>query len=127
MSIDRVSLDMSLRASAAANQEPVIRPNNTAAEGVSPEYVAKVQEAAEKFEGFFIAHMLRQMRQTTREMSSEDSVYNSRSNQEMLDMADVALADSLASQRAFGIADAIVKQLLPTGLKSGTPPVASSE
>jgi flagellar protein FlgJ len=127
MSIDRSTLDTRLLAATASSQQPVIRPNDLAASEHSPEYVAKVQEAAEKFEGFFIAQMLRQMRQSTREMSSEDSVYNSRSSQEMLDMADVALADSLASQRAFGIADAIVRQLLSTGLKSGTPPVASSE
>ena len=96
----------------------------------SPEYRAKVQEAAEKFEGFFIAQMLRQMRQSTREMSGEDSVYNSRVNQDMLDMADTALADSLAGQRAFGIADAILRQMLPTpaaGLKQPALPVASSD
>jgi len=29
-------------------------------------------------------------------------------------MADMSLADSLAGRRAFGIADAILRQLLPT-------------
>lgn len=81
--------------------------------GMTSEYRAKVHDAAEKFEGFFIAQMLRQMRQATREMAGEDSVYGSRVNQDMLDMADTKLADSLAGQRAFGIADAIVRQLLP--------------
>ena len=80
---------------------------------VTPEHRAKVQEAAQKFESFFIAQMLRQMRSSTREMAGEDSVFNSRTNQDMLDMADVAFADALAGHRAFGIADVIVRQLLP--------------
>jgi peptidoglycan hydrolase FlgJ len=100
---------------------------------VTAEYRAKVHEAAEKFEGFFIAQLLRQMRQSTREMAGEDSVYSGRVNQDMLDMADVALADSLAGQRAFGIADAILRQLLPPAaavtapLKEPAAPVASSD
>jgi peptidoglycan hydrolase FlgJ len=97
------------------------------------EYRAKVYEAAEKFEGFFIAQLLRQMRQSTREVAGEDSIYSGRVNQDMLDMADVALADSLAGQRAFGIADAILRQLLPPAAAAAAPlkepavPVASSE
>lgn len=82
-------------------------------QAATPGYEAKVQAAAEQFEGFFIAQMLRQMRQATREMAGEDSVFRNRVNQDMLDMADVTLADTLAGQRAFGIADAIVRQLLP--------------
>jgi flagellar protein FlgJ len=96
-----------------------------------PEYAAKVRDAAEKFEGFFIAQLLRQMRESTRAMAGEESVFNSRSAQEMLDMADLALADSLAGQRAFGIADVIVRQLLPqtspSSLKTSVEPVASSD
>jgi peptidoglycan hydrolase FlgJ len=72
-----------------------------------------VKAAAEKFEGFFIGQLLREMRSSTREMSGEDSIYSSSTDQDMLDMADVALGDSLASQHAFGVADAILRQLLP--------------
>lgn len=101
------------------------------AQAVDPEYAAKVRGAAEKFEGFFIAQLLRQMRASTRAMAGEDSVFNSRSAQEMLDMADLAVADSLAGQRAFGIADVIVRQLLPqaapASLKDSSDPVASSD
>ena len=77
--------------------------------------VAKAVDAAEKFEGYFIGQLLRQMRAGTKELSDEDSIYNSPTDSDMLDMADVALGNSLASQHAFGIADAILKQLLPPG------------
>lgn len=78
-----------------------------------PVYVAKVTKAAVDFESFFISHMLHQMRSTTREMSAEDSVFRDRVNQDMQDMADDMLAGKMAGQRAFGIADAILRQLLP--------------
>ena len=46
-------------------------------------------------------------------MADEDSVFNNRVNQDMQDMADDILAGNLAGQRAFGIADAILRQLAP--------------
>jgi flagellar protein FlgJ len=76
-------------------------------------YRAKVQRAAEQFESFFISQMLRQMRSATREIAGEDSVYGSNNHKDMLDFADTAFADALSQQRAFGIADVIVRQLLP--------------
>lgn len=126
------NLDFALRGAALQAREAAIRPAGES-NGVTPEYRAKVEAAAEKFEGFFISRMLHQMRQATREMADEDSIYNNRINQDMLDMADTRLADSLASQRAFGIADAILRQLLPPAvapaaavpLKDTAPPVAS--
>lgn len=122
--MNELKLDTNLPA-AATTSEPAIAP------AADAHYVAKVRDAAEKFEGFFIAQMLRQMRESTRTMAGEDSVFNSRSAQEMLDMADLALADSLAGQRAFGIADVIVRQLLPqptaAPLKTPVDPVASSD
>lgn len=74
---------------------------------------ARVVAAAEKFESFFIADMLKQMRSTTRQMADEDSAFQSHINQDMLEIADGKLADVLAGQRAFGVADAILAQLLP--------------
>ncbi|CAM3558818.1 flagellar biosynthesis protein FlgJ [Paracidovorax anthurii] len=74
---------------------------------------ARTEEAARKFEAFFIAEALRGMRRSTREMASEDSIYRNRVNEDMLDMADTLVADALAGQRAFGIADVILRQLLP--------------
>ena len=78
-----------------------------------PRYAAKATEAAVKFEAFFISHMLRQMRSGTREMAGEDSVFKDPINSDMLEMADNLVADKMAGQRAFGIADAILRQLLP--------------
>ena len=78
-----------------------------------PRYAAKATEAAVKFEAFFISHMLRQMRSGTREMAGEDSVYKDPVNSDMLELADNLVADKMAGQRAFGIADAILRQLLP--------------
>ena len=78
-----------------------------------PRYAAKATEAAVKFEAFFISHMLRQMRSGTREMAGEDSVYKDTVNSDMLELADNLVADKMAGQRAFGIADAILRQLLP--------------
>ena len=84
-----------------------------AAAPADPRYAAKATEAAVKFEAFFISHMLRQMRSGTREMAGEDSVYKDPVNSDMLEMADNLVADKMAGQRALGIADAILRQLLP--------------
>lgn len=104
-----LNLDPALRTAAAPVQEPVA--------GAAPDtdqlYRAKAREAAEKFEGFFITQMLRQMRQANAGIAGEDGVYGRQENRDMLDIADVQLADSLAGLRAFGIADAILRQILP--------------
>jgi flagellar protein FlgJ len=62
--------------------------------------------------------MLQQMRSSTREMAGEDSVFNDRVNRDMQDMTDRLLADNMAGQRAFGIADAVLRQLLPAPLNN---------
>jgi flagellar protein FlgJ len=89
---------------------------------VDPAYRAKATEAAVKFESFFIGHMLHQMRDGTRAMAADDSPSKDRINQDMLDMADNLVADQLAGKRAFGVADAILRQLLPA---PAAPPAAS--
>jgi flagellar protein FlgJ len=90
-----------------------------AAEGnQDPVLVAKATKAAVEFESFFISHMLKEMRATTREMADEDSVFKNKVNQDMQDMADGILAKQMAGQRAFGVADAILKQLLPATLNN---------
>ena len=83
-------------------------------------YRAKATEAAVKFESFFIGHMLHQMRSATRELAGEDSVFKDPVNSDLLDLADNLVADKMAAQRAFGIADAILRQLLPA---AGAPPL----
>lgn len=87
---------------------------DTIAPAADPVLVAKATSAAVDFESFFIAHMLQQMRSSTREMAGEDSVFNDRVNRDMQDMTDRLLADKMAGQRAFGVADAILRQLVPT-------------
>ena len=92
-------------------------------EAVSPEYRAKAAEAAEKFEAHFIAQVFRQMRRITREMSDDEGAFATHANEDMLDVADVMVADSIAHRRAFGIADILLRQLLP--VKETTPAAAS--
>jgi len=78
-----------------------------------PAYVAAATKAAVEFESFFISHMLHQMRSSAREISPEDSALRDRVNGDMLDLADDLVAGKMAGQRAFGVADAILRQLLP--------------
>ena len=82
----------------------------------SSAYTAKATKAAIEFESFFISHMLQQMRESTRALAPEDSPLKDPVNSDMLDMADKLLAGHMAGQRAFGVADAILKQLLPPAL-----------
>jgi flagellar protein FlgJ len=81
-----------------------------------PEYVKKATRAAVDFESFFIQNMLHQMRESAKTLAPEDSPTKDPVNSDMLDMADKLLAGHMAGQRAFGVADAILKQLLPPGL-----------
>jgi flagellar protein FlgJ len=53
------------------------------------------------------------MRSGTRELAGEDSIFKNPANNDLLDLADTMVADQMAGQRAFGIADAILRQLLP--------------
>ncbi|HSD40184.1 MAG TPA: rod-binding protein [Rhodocyclaceae bacterium] len=102
-------------------------PGNQIEAASDPKYRAKVEQAAEKFEAFFIGNMLKQMRSATRELADEDSIYKNRINQDMLEMADGKLADTMAGQRAFGIADAILRQMLPPAAVTANAAVTSSE
>ena len=86
-----------------------------AVDGVDPAYRAKATQAAVKFESFFISHMLHDMRASTKELAADDSPYKDKVNDDMLDLADNLVADRMAGQRAFGVADMILRQLLPAG------------
>lgn len=88
--------------------EPGIRP------AMDDRQRAQAEAAAEKFEGYFITEMLRQMRRSARAFAEADGSAAHRTNEDMLDFAYVQLGEVLASQRAFGIADLILRQLLPT-------------
>lgn len=105
----------------------------------SPAYRVKVQHAAEQFEGFFIEQILQQMRSSMRDIDPDAAHSSKRGENDMTDMADTMLADSLSHRHAFGVADAILRQLLPPGpetvaskpkelaLKSPVTPVALSK
>ncbi len=88
-------------------------------------YRDKATGAAVKFESFFIAQTLHKMRDATKAMADDDSIYKDSINSDMLDMADNMVADQLAGRRAFGIADAILRQLLPAPQPSAPPATAA--
>ena len=94
---------------------------------VDPAYRAKATEAAVKFESFFIGHLLHQMRDGARALAADDSPGKSRINDDMLDMADNLVADQMAGKRAFGVADAILRQLLPAPAAAPALNVADSQ
>ncbi|MBK1616571.1 hypothetical protein CKO44_24320 [Rubrivivax gelatinosus] len=73
---------------------------------------ARAEKAAVQFEGYMIAEMLKQTRQGLRELAADDGTRD-RSRDDLQDMADRAVADAMAGSRAFGIADALLRQVLP--------------
>lgn len=99
-----------------ATAQDVVAPGADAPAAPDPAYVAKATKAAVEFESFFISHMLHQMRESQRTIAPEDSPTKDKVNQDMTDMVDNMLAGNMANQRAFGVADAILKQILPAPL-----------
>jgi len=84
---------------------------------------ARATEAAVKFEAFFIKQMMKQMRASTAALAAEDSPLKNKTNEDMMDLADGLVADSMAGQRAFGIADLMLRQVLPA---AGLSPAAKA-
>jgi flagellar protein FlgJ len=99
---------------------PAAAPQPGQADAPDPVYAAKATKAAVEFESFFISHMLHQMRESTRTIAPEDSPTKNKVNQDMQDMVDNMLAGNMAGHRAFGVADAILRQILPQGLNKPT-------
>ncbi|HEX2011233.1 MAG TPA: flagellar biosynthesis protein FlgJ [Roseateles sp.] len=83
----------------------------------------RATDAAVKFEAFFIKQMMGQMRAATKVLADEDSPLKNKVNEDMLDLADGLVADAMAGQRAFGIADLMLRQVLPA---SGLSPAAAA-
>lgn len=107
---------------AAIPDVPVaVAPGTGGTGDMNPAQRSKAEQAAVKFEGLFISQMLKQMRSSAREIAGEDGLFKSQNHNSMLDMTDTMLADAMAGQRAFGIADAILQQLLPS-----TPPATGA-
>lgn len=104
----------------AASAEPIVRaaePENAQ----TPAYRAKVTQAAEKFEGFFVNQILQQMRRSMRDIDPDEAANSKRGEDDMVDMADTLLADSLSHRHAFGVADAVLRQLLPASPRIAGP------
>ncbi|MES2258614.1 MAG: flagellar biosynthesis protein FlgJ [Pseudomonadota bacterium] len=112
-----------VRQLAIGQDQPTLAPVNPAPaeDPDQAHYRAKATEAAVKFESFFISHMLHQMRSSTRELAGDDGMQHDRSADDMLGMADNLVADQMAGRRAFGVADAILRQLLPQAAAPVTP------
>ena len=84
---------------------------------------ARATEAAVKFEAFFIKQMMKQTRASTAALAADDSPLKNKVNEDMMDLADGLVADAMAGQRAFGIADLLLKQVLPA---AGLSPAAKA-
>lgn len=85
-----------------------------------------LRQAAVKFEAFFVAQLMQQMRKATAALADADSPLNDEVNQAPLAMADNAVADGLAGQGAFGIADVLVRQMAGPLLHASSAPLAST-
>ena len=67
---------------------------------------AQLRSAAEAFEAVFLRQMIGSMRQAR---LAEDP-FGSAASEQFRDMADARLADSMAQQRSFGIAELLLAQ-----------------
>lgn len=108
-------------------------PISNSAPGTTPDDVvrARIEDAAQKFEGMFIQQMLKTMRAGTGALAGEDGFLRQDPDNPLLGLADQLMADQIAGQRAFGIADMLLRQLYPGApaapLKPGAPSAALSE
>jgi flagellar protein FlgJ len=72
---------------------------------------AQLRSAAEAFEAVFLRQMIGSMRQAR---LAEDP-FGSAASEQFRDMADARLADSMAQQRSFGIAELLLAQFDRSG------------
>lgn len=85
---------------------------------------ARIEDAAQKFEGMFIQQMLKTMRAGTGALAGEDGFLRQDPDNPLLGLADQLMADQLAGQRAFGIADMLLRQLVPAAPAAPLKPAA---
>ncbi|KQP37160.1 hypothetical protein [Pseudorhodoferax sp. Leaf274] len=92
------------------------RPVSSLATGTTPNDAvrARIEDAALKFEGMFIQQMLKTMRQGNGALAGADGFLRQDPDDPLLGFADQLMADQLAGQRAFGIADMLLRQLYPS-------------
>lgn len=129
-----------LRPAAAAIQPAAGQQAAGTAAPADPQLRQRTIEAAVRFEGLFVSEMLKQMRRGSAPLVGPDALFKPPEDNPLLAMADTLVADAMAGQRAFGIADAILRQLLPgdngraqtqavglgSAFKPAPPPVALS-
>nr|WP_145545884.1 flagellar biosynthesis protein FlgJ [Variovorax boronicumulans] len=101
-------------------------PVSSVAAGATPDDAvrARIEDAAQKFEGMFIQQMLKTMRAGTGALAGEDGFLRQDPDNPLLGLADQLMADQLAGQRAFGIADMLLRQLYPAAPTEPLKPVA---
>jgi len=83
----------------------------------------KAVYAAEQFEALFASQIMREMRNSIREISPEGSLFRSQIGDGMMDLMSNHIAQVFASQRAFGIADFILRQMPTEIAVPGAAPV----
>lgn len=71
----------------------------------------QMRQAAEAFEAIFLRQMIGSMRQAR---LAED-VFGSQATEQFRDMGDAQLAESMARQRSFGIAEMLLNQFQRSG------------
>ena len=67
---------------------------------------AELRKAAEAFEAVFLRQVIGSMRQA----KLADDIFGSAATDQFRDLADGKLADNMADQRSFGIADLLLQQ-----------------
>ncbi|MBN3727296.1 peptidoglycan hydrolase [Burkholderia sp. Ac-20379] len=82
------------------------------AAGQAADARAALEHAAEQFEGMFIAQMLGAMREATATLGGSGGERDDTAGA-LLDHAYREVANGIATQRAFGIADTLIAQMLP--------------
>ncbi|RCW70468.1 flagellar biosynthesis protein FlgJ [Pseudorhodoferax soli] len=87
---------------------------------------ARIEDAALKFEGMFIQQMLKTMRQGSGALAGENGFLRQDPDDPLLGFADQLMADQLAGQRAFGIADMLLRQLYPSAPAAPLKPAAEA-
>jgi peptidoglycan hydrolase FlgJ len=92
-----------------------IRPQATPPASPTAQSVAQrdqLRAAAEAFEAVFLRQMIGSMRQAR---LAEDP-FGSAASEQFRDMADARLADTMAQQRSFGVADMLLNQFNRAGV-----------
>lgn len=88
------------------------RPTSTTTPATAEE--AKLKEAAQEFEQFFLQMLLKQARQTTQAMRGEET---SQERQTYEEWQDEALARSIASGQGIGLGEQLYRQLIENQLR----------